>query len=91
MLQQLMQSALAQGALSYFQFIDTHDFQRSHQDGQATGNNCAAVFLEARNAQAVHVPSFLHLLLQPLQAVRRQNSTRVSAASEHVTDGIGGA
>ena len=87
--QQIVQHALAQRALCNLQFVDAQQAQGGHQNAQAAGDDGSPVFLESSQADAVHVTGVHQLLMQPAQAVGRDQPPGVAVGRQDVSHGVG--
>ena len=83
--------ALAQRAAGRLQVLDAEVRGQRVQDGQATGDHRAAVFLQAGQVQLVDVSGADALLDQPAQALGRDAAVGDAAGGQQLRHRAGGA
>ena len=85
--EQIVQSALAQGALRHLHTVNLQQLKHGAQHTEPAANDGAALFLEPFQAQPVSALGAQHALLQPVQPFGGDGAGRMACCGQHVAHG----
>jgi hypothetical protein len=87
--EQVVQGSLAQCALGDFQLGNAQQVDHGHHHADAACDHGAAIFLEARHAQAVHMTDVQQQLVEVAQLGGRNHLSVQALGREGVGHGVG--